>query len=83
MTQAGTPPLSATRVIDLSSEIAGPYTSKILVDAGAEVVKVEAAAGDPLRRWTASRQDLAGRDGALFQFLNGGKRGATAPGGEL
>lgn len=62
------------RVLDLSTEIAGPYASKLLVDAGAEVIKVEGPAGDPLRRWSASGQDLSDRDGALFQFLNGGKQ---------
>ena len=63
-------PLHGTRVIDLSSQIAGPYAAKVLLDAGADVVKIESADGDPLRRWTSSGVDLAGRDGALFQFLN-------------
>ena len=67
-------PLAGVRVLDLSTEIAGPYATKMLVDAGAEVVKVEGPKGDPLRSWSASKQDLAGRDGALFQFLNGGKQ---------
>jgi crotonobetainyl-CoA:carnitine CoA-transferase CaiB-like acyl-CoA transferase len=74
MTQPGNPPLAGVRIVDLSSEIAGPYATKIFVDAGADVVKVESVAGDPLRRWTTSGQDLAGRDGALFQFLNAGKK---------
>ena len=67
-------PLSGLQVIDLSTEIAGPYATKMLVDAGAQVIKVEGPQGDPLRRWSASKRDLAGRDGALFQFLNGGKQ---------
>ena len=63
------------RVIDLSTEIAGPYCTKLLVDAGAEVIKVEAPAGDPLRHWTASGIELApGEDGALFRYLNASKR---------
>ncbi len=73
-------PLAGLRVIDLSSEIAGPYCAKILVDAGADVIKVESPdEGDPLRRWTASGAAIAeGEDGALFQHLNASKRSVTA-----
>ncbi|MBX3025786.1 CoA transferase [bacterium] len=62
------------RVVDFSTEIAGPYCTKLFADAGADVIKVEDAAGDPLRRWSASGADRRGRDGALFRFLNAGKR---------
>ncbi len=71
-------PLSGLRVLDLSSEIAGPYAGKLLVDGGANVTKVESASGDPLRRWTASDVRLAdGEDGALFRYLNASKRSAV------
>ena len=66
--------LRNVRVVDFSSDIAGPYCSKLLADAGADVVKVETAAGDPLRRWSATGADLRGEDGALFRFLNTSKR---------
>ena len=72
--------LDGLRVLDLSTEIAGPYATKLLADAGADVIKVEPPNGDPLRSWSASHTDLCGRDGALFQFLNTSKRsvvGAT------
>ncbi len=63
------------RVVDLSSEIAGGYCTKILTDAGADVVKVESASGDPLRRWVASGRPLAaGADSPLFQYLHASKR---------
>ena len=62
------------RVLDLSSGIAGPYATKLLADAGADVVKVEAATGDPLRRWTASGADPGDEDSALFRYLNTSKR---------
>ena len=52
--------LEGVRVVDRTGEIAGPYCSKLLADAGADVVKAEPAGGDPLRLW---------RDGALFDFL--------------
>jgi crotonobetainyl-CoA:carnitine CoA-transferase CaiB-like acyl-CoA transferase len=70
-------PLSGLRVLDLSSEIAGPYATKLLADAGADVIKLEAPAGDPLRRWSASHSEISG-SGALFQFLNTSKRAAVA-----
>ena len=72
-------PLAAMRVIDLSTDIAGPYCTKMLVDAGATVIKVESPAGDPLRRWTASGTHIApGQDSALFQHLNASKRSVVA-----
>jgi crotonobetainyl-CoA:carnitine CoA-transferase CaiB-like acyl-CoA transferase len=75
MTSSASVPLDGVRVLDLSSGIAGPYATKLLVDAGADVVKIESSGGDPLRRWVASRAQLAfGRDGPLFEFLNASKR---------
>lgn len=66
--------LRALRVLDFSQRIAGAYATKLLADAWAEVIKVEPAEGDALRRWSASGQDLGERDGALFQFLNTSKK---------
>ena len=62
--------LRGIRVIDFSDRIAGAYVTKLLADAYADVIKVEPAEGDPLRRWSASHQELRDEDGALFQFLN-------------
>ena len=68
-------PLDGYTVIDLSSGIAGAYATKILADGGADVIKVEAPDGDPLRRWSASGARIdPDEDGALFTFLAGGKR---------
>ncbi|MBW2360525.1 MAG: CoA transferase [Deltaproteobacteria bacterium] len=74
MTTLGPPPLTGTRVLDLSSGIAGPYCTKLLADAGAEVIKVESPSGDHLRRWSATGADLGDEDGAFFRFLNTSKR---------
>jgi crotonobetainyl-CoA:carnitine CoA-transferase CaiB-like acyl-CoA transferase len=68
-------PLAGYTVVDLSSGIAGAYCTKILADGGADVVKVEALAGDPLRAWSASGAVIPpGEDGALFSFLACSKR---------
>ncbi|MEX2267106.1 MAG: CoA transferase [Acidimicrobiia bacterium] len=57
--------LTGVRVVDCSTGISGGYCTKLLADAGADVVKVEPREGDPLRTW---------RSGALFEFLNTSKR---------
>jgi crotonobetainyl-CoA:carnitine CoA-transferase CaiB-like acyl-CoA transferase len=69
------------RVLDLSRGIAGAYCTKLLADAGADVVKVEPAGGDPLRRWSATGGRVVG-DGALFQFLHTSKRSVTGHAGD-
>jgi len=73
------PPLDDVRVLDLSSGVAGAYLTKLFADAGAEVTKIEAPDGDPLRRWSASATPIApGADGAYFRFLAAGKRSVVA-----
>lgn len=62
------------RVLDLSQSIAGAYCTKLLADAWADVVKIETAEGDPLRRWSASGARPEGEDGALFRYLCASKR---------
>lgn len=44
-------PLHHLRVLELGSLIAGPFAGQLLGDYGAEVIKVEPPAGDPMRRW--------------------------------
>jgi crotonobetainyl-CoA:carnitine CoA-transferase CaiB-like acyl-CoA transferase len=63
-------PLDGVQVVDLSSGVAGAYCAKVLADGGADVVKVEDAGGDPLRREVECGAPLApDEDGALFRFL--------------
>lgn len=64
--------LADFRVVDFTTGIAGPYCTKMLVDAGADVVKIESdPAGDSFRR---RNRDRGQTDGALFQYLAAGKR---------
>jgi crotonobetainyl-CoA:carnitine CoA-transferase CaiB-like acyl-CoA transferase len=74
--------LKKIRVIDFSSEIAGPYATKLFADAGADVIKVESPLGDSLRGWSASGADLSETDGAFFQFLNTSKRSVVGHPGD-
>jgi crotonobetainyl-CoA:carnitine CoA-transferase CaiB-like acyl-CoA transferase len=68
-------PFEGLQILDLSSNIAGPYASKLYLDAGAQVIKIEAPDGDPMRHWTASQQNLgADEPSPLFQYLNAGKQ---------
>ena len=63
-------------VVELGTEIAAPYCTKLLTDLGADVCKIELPAGDPLRFWGPFRDDAL-HHGGLFDYLNAGKRGLT------
>lgn len=63
--------LSGIRVLDLSTIVAGPATSMVLADLGAEVIKVERlGSGEDGRAMGPHR----GEWGAYFTALNRGKR---------
>src|ERR1700750_1558827 len=55
---AATGPLHGVRVLDLSRLVAGNMMSLQLADFGADVIKVEPPAGDPLRHWRDAGQEL-------------------------
>jgi crotonobetainyl-CoA:carnitine CoA-transferase CaiB-like acyl-CoA transferase len=48
---SGRGPLSGLLVADFSRILAGPYSTMLLADLGAEVVKVESPGGDDTRTW--------------------------------
>jgi crotonobetainyl-CoA:carnitine CoA-transferase CaiB-like acyl-CoA transferase len=65
-------PLRPYRVLEIGSGAAA-LCGRALADLGAEVVKVEPPAGDPMRR----QAPLAGDTGIAFLWYNAGKRGVT------
>jgi crotonobetainyl-CoA:carnitine CoA-transferase CaiB-like acyl-CoA transferase len=70
--------LDGLRVVELASGITGPYAGKLLVDLGAEVVKIEPPQGDSLRRWGPFPDKVVDLErSGLFEYLNAGKRGLT------
>ena len=62
--------LAGIRVLDLSQYLPGPYAGQILADLGAEVVKVEPPAGDPLRQVPPLDGDGLS---AFYKLVNAGK----------
>ncbi|MFC2009871.1 CaiB/BaiF CoA transferase family protein [Chloroflexota bacterium] len=71
--------LSGVKVLDLTHYISGPYCTQLLVQLGAEVLKVEKpVVGDGSRQLGPFYRDNAGIEtSALYLLLNTGKRSIT------
>ncbi|MCK9520672.1 MAG: CoA transferase [Dehalococcoidia bacterium] len=66
--------LHGLTVLDCSSHIAGPYTTKLLADLGARVIKIERPGGDPARTLGPWLDDEPGLErSGTYQFLNTNK----------
>ena len=68
MTPTG--PLCGVRIIDLTNIYSGPICVSILGDQGADVIKVEAPGGDPMRQGIPRRNGVT----ASFAVMNRNKR---------
>ncbi len=70
-------PLEGIRILEYATFHAGPGAGAILGDLGAEIIKIEEFAGDPMRSWS----EMGGIEfctpdgqGLLFQFSNRNKK---------
>lgn len=68
--------LQGLRVVELSTYIAAPGAAGIMADWGAEVIKIESPAGDPMRNFF---DGLSGPEhgNPVFELDNRGKRGVV------
>ena len=64
-------PLEGVRILDFSTNMAGPYATMILAQLGADVIKVEAPAGDDARAWAPEIEGAS----VVHRHMNAGKRG--------
>lgn len=70
-------PLSGLRILELGHFIAAPFSTRVLADLGADVIKVEPPGrGDPVRSWGLIPE---GEDSSLWWSVHGrNKRSITA-----
>ncbi|MDJ0640461.1 MAG: CaiB/BaiF CoA-transferase family protein [Paracoccaceae bacterium] len=72
-------PLEGLRVLELARVLAGPWAGQLLADLGAEVIKVEAPAGDDTRAWGPPFVEKeSDRSAAYFYGTNRGKSSVVA-----
>ncbi|WP_072805852.1 CaiB/BaiF CoA transferase family protein [Rhodococcoides yunnanense] len=68
-------PLAGVRVVDLTTQLSGPYCTMLLGDMGADVVKIEPPDGDSVRQQGPYHpEDRQLAFGGYFQSINRNKR---------
>jgi len=68
-------PLEGIRILDLSRVLAGPFTTMVLGDLGAEVIKIERPlVGDDTRTWGPPFLEGKTRESAYFVSVNRNKK---------
>ena len=63
--------LSGLRVLDLSQYLPGPFATLQMAELGAEVIKIEPPAGDPMRHFMVSGKESVS---PIYNHLNRGKK---------
>ncbi len=63
-------PLTGIRILDLSRLVPGPYLTQLLVDLGAEVIKIETTTAGDYARFVPAEMGL----GKMFEMINQGKK---------
>ena len=73
-------PLAGLKVVELARILAGPWAGQVLADLGADVVKVESAAGDDTRTWGPPfvTEPDGSETAAYYHACNRGKRAVVA-----
>lgn len=70
MKPASTAPLAGIRVLDMTRVMSGPFSTALLADLGAEVIKLEPMTGDDYRHIGPFKDG----ESALFLLMNRGKK---------
>lgn len=73
MSERNNRPLDGVTVIDLGQVYQGPYATFLMAQAGANVIKIEPLAGEPIRQ----RVHVSKGAAVPFAMLNANKRGMT------